>query len=387
MKRCSLPVNQYLATRTPSGWATENLTPAAIPSGSYPAGAYELFSEDLSAAVLNDGDEAFHLAFEGASPDLAHLVFSSQDVLYETGGGAEETISTSPGAALAAGSGAVSADGTRVYWTLAGDLYLREGDQTKPVASGAEFQGASSDGSTAFYLKGAHLYGYAPSSEQSTDLTPSGGAVALLGASGDATTIYYVATDGLYRRQDSTLRRLLPLSPASLPPASGSAAASADGSRLFFDSPAGLVGKDTNAAADVYEWEAGGTGGCSLAGGCLALISSGFSAPSALAGASASGDDAFFATAASLLPRDTDSALDIYDARAGGGLPEAEAQRCFGDDCQGPAPAPDYEPPPTGSLLGLGNPPLHFAKRHRKHSNHRQHRHARHRGHPHGGRR
>lgn len=47
----SLPVNQYLATRTPSGWSTENVTPSATPSGGYPAGAYELFSEDLGKAT------------------------------------------------------------------------------------------------------------------------------------------------------------------------------------------------------------------------------------------------------------------------------------------------------------------------------------------------
>ena len=412
----ALPVNQYISQRSPSGWSTQNLTPPAL-SGTYSGGAYELFSADLSRAVLKGGDacrdgalacpaeglvlgpggpagyrnlylregatytplittanfaalpaapEDFHPTAEGASPDLRHILFAAEGELYEWSEGTIAALGSPPGSALAEGQGAVSTDGSRVYFTQAGDLYLREGAQTKLVASGAEFQAASSDGATAFYLKATHLYTYTPTTEQSTDLTPSGGALALLGNSQDGSVIYYVASDGLYRRQGSASRRLSPVGPAALPPQSGSAAVSADGNRLFFDTTAALVSKDTNAAPDVYEWEAQGTGSCSLAGGCLGLISSGFGAASTLAGASATGDDAFFATSAALLPRDTDAALDLYDARAGGGLPEAEAQSCFGDDCQGPAPAPVYVPAPTESLEARSNPPVRFAKQGKK---------------------
>lgn len=132
----------------------------------------------------------------------------------------------------------------------------------------------------------------------------------------------------------------------------------------------------------------GGQGSCAQGGGCLGLVSDGRVGGAIFVGAGASGDDAFFATAASLLPSDPDS-LDLYDARAGGGFPEAPpSTACLGDDCQGPAPAPDYEPPPTRSLLGIPNPPPHFAKPHRKHKRHRHHaRQHKHRAHPHGGRR
>ncbi len=59
---------------------------------------------------------------------------------------------------------------------------------------------------------------------------------------------------------------------------------------------------------------------------------------------SPSGKDIFFLTTDGLAPQDTDGAMDIYDARIGGGFPSALAteQPCSGDACQGPLtnPAP-----------------------------------------------
>ena len=53
---------------------------------------------------------------------------------------------------------------------------------------------------------------------------------------------------------------------------------SANGNRVFFESPDAMLPADTNGVIDVYEWEAKGEGSCeseSLNGGCLYLISSG----------------------------------------------------------------------------------------------------------------
>jgi DNA-binding beta-propeller fold protein YncE len=68
---------------------------------------------------------------------------------------------------------------------------------------------------------------------------------------------------------------------------------------------------------NVYEYEPAGVGSCeSASGGCVALISSGTSPnESAFLEATPSGNDVFFLTAAQLLPQDTDTAFDIYDAR------------------------------------------------------------------------
>jgi sugar lactone lactonase YvrE len=90
-----------------------------------------------------------------------------------------------------------------------------------------------------------------------------------------------------------------------------------DNGRLFFNSPDGLVPQASNGKENVYEYEPTGLGSCnSPSGGCVALISSGSSGKeSAFLEATPSGNDVFFLTAAQLLPQDTDTAFDIYDAR------------------------------------------------------------------------
>ncbi len=87
--------------------------------------------------------------------------------------------------------------------------------------------------------------------------------------------------------------------------------------RLFFNSPDELVPDAKNHKANVYEYEPSGIGDCtSASGGCVALLSSGSSdRESAFVEATPSGDDAFFVTESNLLPQDTDTAFDIYDAR------------------------------------------------------------------------
>jgi DNA-binding beta-propeller fold protein YncE len=90
-----------------------------------------------------------------------------------------------------------------------------------------------------------------------------------------------------------------------------------DNGRLFFNSPDSLVPQATNNKENVYEYEPSGVGSCeSPSGACVSLISSGGSGrESAFLEATPSGDDVFFITAAQLLPQDTDTAFDIYDAR------------------------------------------------------------------------
>ena len=136
------------------------------------------------------------------------------------------------------------------------------------------------------------------------------------------------------------------------------------GNRLFFDSFERLTLGDTNGAADVYEWERAGTGSCRegrpsfepRAGGCLALISSGQSPDdSEFIDATPEGSNAFFTTSASLVGSDPGS-IDLYDAREGGGFPEAEgAAGCEGEACQSPPEAPNHPTPATSVLAGEGN--------------------------------
>jgi hypothetical protein len=178
---------------------------------------------------------------------------------------------------------------------------------------------------------------------------------------------------------------------------------SADGNRVFFETPDPLVANDANGKAgceiegsgffplpscqDVYEWEAAGSGSCpsdAQGGGCHYLLSTGTSPNgSSFADASLSGDDAFLATrSAGLVRQDQDELQDIYDARVGGGLAaqnQAPAPQCESlDGCHGPqSPQPASQSPPTANLGGQGNqkhPRKHAKKKkHKKQKKHKKH--------------
>ncbi len=154
-----------------------------------------------------------------------------------------------------------------------------------------------------------------------------------------------------------------------------------DDGRLFFDSPVGLVPRDTNGLEDVYEYEPEGVGGCSngtssamvvyvgeLAGspegGCVGLISSGTSSSeSVFYDASENGDDVFFDTKASLSGEDVDKAYDVYDAHVCSGavpcrtVPVTPPPCSSGDSCKAaPSPQPEiFGAPPSATFNGAGN--------------------------------
>ncbi|HEY2333691.1 MAG TPA: hypothetical protein VGH58_01615 [Solirubrobacterales bacterium] len=195
---------------------------------------------------------------------------------------------------------------------------------------------------------------------------------------------------------------------SNIPSAKLSRNLSADGNRVFFQTPEKLVVEDTNGddgcgstfvgtCQDVYEWEAKGTGSCESEeqnGGCLYLISSGKSKdPSYLADASVSGNDVFFFTRDRLAAQDEDSFVDVYDARVGGGLAaqneSAPPPPCEGEACkEGASALPQVGTPTTSLFSGPGNPkPQHKKAKHRKrkhkHRRHAHRRHAKHNGRAH----
>jgi hypothetical protein len=145
-----------------------------------------------------------------------------------------------------------------------------------------------------------------------------------------------------------------------------------DRGRLFFDAVDPLAAADSNGTADVYEYEPplGGEESppadtCTAASptfspaqqGCVDLISSGTSPEeSAFLDASESGSDVFFLTASRLTSKDKDTALDVYDARSGGGEAEpATPAECAGDACQSPVAAPEDPTPGSLTFQGPGN--------------------------------
>jgi hypothetical protein len=140
-----------------------------------------------------------------------------------------------------------------------------------------------------------------------------------------------------------------------------------DKGRLFFDSPDELVPAAGNHKENVYEYEPSGVGSCeSATGGCVALLSSGESPrESSFLEATPDGSSAFFLTAAKLLPQDTDTAFDIYDARVCTSaspclsLPAGTEEGCESSDTCRPA-LPPSQPPGVGggtaSFTGPGSP-------------------------------
>jgi hypothetical protein len=223
---------------------------------------------------------ALEIAFAGASPDLAHVVLSSCAALtanatevpdglggcvssmanlYEWSATGLKAINllpgngvVTPGAEIAAPIGAVSAEGSRVYWSQAGNLYLRDGAQTtqvdESVGGGGTFQTASADGSIGFLTKAGHLYRYDAAAKAAPDLTPAGGVQGVLGASADGSYVYYQDAAGLELWHAGTTTMVAPGAEAAAasdyPPATGTARVSADGLHLAFLSDVELAGHD-----------------------------------------------------------------------------------------------------------------------------------------------
>ncbi|HEY4895416.1 MAG TPA: hypothetical protein VII01_04940, partial [Solirubrobacteraceae bacterium] len=123
---------------------------------------------------------------------------------------------------------------------------------------------------------------------------------------------------------------------------------SADGSRVFFDTPDPLAAQDTNGVRDVYEWEAGHQ----------YLISSGKSLDNSyVLDSSASGGDIFFTTDFGFWSGDADNAYDVYDARIprAGDNPPQESGEC-GAACRAPVAAPALPGTPASATFeGSGN--------------------------------
>ena len=148
-----------------------------------------------------------------------------------------------------------------------------------------------------------------------------------------------------------------------------------DGERVFFQTNQRLVAQDMNESSaeeestselgvggDTYEWEAPGVEEgpdeyCRVAVGCTHLISAGEDVGSEnFLGASESGDDVFFVSAAQLVPGATPEFANLYDARVDGGFPSpAASPECT--SCQGVgSPPPAFGAPASETLAGAGNP-------------------------------
>jgi len=370
-------MNQYLSTRGPSGWTTQGISPAkqAPFTGIDTHTAYTGFSSDLSEmAVVNwaepgvysllrrnaDGSFDTVLAgavgstpptFAGASADFSQILVQTSttgvgDQVFEWNQGQLEPVSGVDGApTLGTVAGpfgaewgrAISADGSRAFWTVAAGapgLYMYMNGTNTNIASSqcttgvtgasgpggncaapgstgsASFETSSTDGTDALFTspreltnnattgtanQGSDLYSYDTSSGTLTDLTvdstdPDGADVlGVVAASEDDSYVYFVANGVLAK--------------GATPGACGSGGASTAQCNLYLwhdGTPPTFVA--TVGQADSNDW-----------------ANSNALQHSAVAQVSADGQHLLFASTASPTSYDSDGANEVYLYDAGTG--------------------------------------------------------------------
>jgi Tol biopolymer transport system component len=293
-------------------------------------GITTLISQGSSQCAPGCGNGAIPVTFAGVTPLGEKVLFESKEPL---AGGDTDTstdlyvrdLEAGTTSLVSAGEAAcqpgcgnggfevsrrgISADGAYAYFTTAEalsvadadsalDIYARdlEAGTTALVSIGncggcgnsgvvPFFNGASDDGSRVFFSSEEKLT--AADQDNATDVylrdLPAGPTVLISGgADNDATASF--------------------------------AAASADGTHVFFTSAESLVGADTDGANDVYEWS-GGTLNLITSAPCGSFCGATFDA------VSADSTQILFTTAAALVPEDDDAYDDIYRQAVAGGEP------------------------------------------------------------------
>jgi hypothetical protein len=339
----------YLQDNTTSPLSHQLVSPpmAAIPDPGFPLGLKVVAAaDDLSHLVLN---ASVQLTADG-SPDAAG---SSSNAVYVWSGGQLRFVSVLPGGTtpaandsafaggvtqtngaeiLPVGDHAISDDGSRVYFTVNGRIYLRDDYSSTAVVTGSErtgddpsvptgsgrFELASADGSLALFRSSTRytddatagagggssedLYRWdadAPLGSRLTDLTtgdPDGGGVlGVVAATDDGSRIYFAATgslapgavDGqpnLYLWDDGDLRHIAVLDAADEPVwaiTTGDAnrfkdsRISDDGVRLLLASRAPLTAYDTAGHRQVFLYDASENATACVSCSPLASASSG----------------------------------------------------------------------------------------------------------------
>jgi hypothetical protein len=324
----------------------------------------------VSAGQINGNGAGFNAFFEAASADGTRVFFTSSEPLvaadtdaasdvYERSGGTTKRVSAGQingNGAFGASFEGASTDGTRVFFRtdeklVAGDtdgqfdVYERSGGSTKRVSAGqingngafdADFEGTSTDGTRVFFqtsekLVAADTDGSRDVYERSGGMTTrvSAGQVngngvfnaSFAGASEDGTRVFFMtneplvaadtdASQDVYERSAGTTTKISAGNGAFPAFFNG---ASADGTRVFFQTDEKLVAGDTDASSDLYQRSAGGTTNRVSAG---QINGNGAFVPS-FADASADGTRVFFDTSEKLVAADTDSSGDLYE-RSGG---------------------------------------------------------------------
>jgi hypothetical protein len=389
--------SEFIATRGASGWSTEGTLPLAPYTGDRcpwsGQDSVSQYSADLSKAIIevnvtrpgwsqecrgeavevvsgepfspnlllrNNETGTYQLinvtppgvtpatpSLVAASADLNLVVFSENakltpdalnntENLYEWSEGVVRLLRLeSPSGAPVAGTVvSISADGSDVFFTAGGNLYVRlnGGERTVQLdearggsgpGGGGTFAGVTADGSRVFFSdnatagltsdtvpgSGSNLYGYDVSTGQLSDLTPvSGAEAALTGIDEDGSYVYLTSKGVLSGAQANQF---------------GQTAQNGQ-SNLYLEH---------NAAITFLMQEGGGgatvssNGAFLVTGGYLYSAASNRSVCASCSGAAFGGTyflsnngQVFFQTGEALLPRDTNGAGDVYEFDYASGL-------------------------------------------------------------------
>ena len=354
-----------------------------LPGGGVSTGAVSIAGNDWQRSISADGSRVFF--HEGGGGECGVCVRSN---------GATTQLVSETGSLQFA-----SSDGSVAYVTDGGDLLRWDGGLTNLTGGGGEVKGvlgASADGSRVYFVAGKELAPGATAGENNLYLWTAGGGFQFITgpvtltsnwSTSDKSRTSRVTPDGMHlaftannsltgfpdngKSQaylfSAATGALVCASCVVVEPADGASIVggtegfksnhlsrnlSDDGGHLFFTTKEALVPEDSNGVDDVYEYDA--------ASGAVGLVSTGTDARSAFVGdASAAGTDALFITREQLVPLDTDSALDVYDARVNGGLasqhPAPAEPPCTGKGCRGESSTPSLAGAASTGLVGKGN--------------------------------
>jgi hypothetical protein len=326
----------------------------------------------VSVGAIN-GNDAYQPIFEGASADGSHVFFLTEEKLtsddkdsrydvYDRTGGVTKLVSRGAingnGDEGAYFTGA-SSDGSHVFFeTVEGlvaadtdgvlDVYERAGGETKRVSAGAinsngsswaRYRGSTPDGSHVYFATQEPLV--ATDTDESSDVYErSAGTTTLVSrgevngngevpvefrtASADGTRVFFDTEEALasddtdtsldiYERSGGTTKRV------SKGQVNGNGAfkatfrgISADGAHVFFETLEALGSNDLDAVNDVYDRSAGQTTRISKG-----AVNGNGASPAQFARASADGTRVFFLTSEQLTGDDTDVSTDVYAWSAG----------------------------------------------------------------------
>jgi hypothetical protein len=200
---------------------------------------------------------------------------------------------------------------TDIYKRAAGRTILVSTSQAHPNGSfEASYEGASTDGSKVLFSTAEQLVG--ADTDHSVDIYERSGGATTLVSKGQ------INGNGAF---DALL------SPVSCQPVGHPTCGdvTGDGSKVFFTTAEQLVGDDTDNALDVYERAGGSTTLVSRG-----QINGNGATPALFDGASADGSKVFFETDEKLVSGDADTFTDVYE-RAGGSTTEVSRGPTTGD--------------------------------------------------------